>query len=54
MTSTTFIDNQTVINADWLNDVNAATYLGSGVYTPAGTGAQATTVQNKLRNFNDF
>lgn len=49
MTSTTFIDKQTIIQADWLNDVNSATYAGTAVYTPAGTGAVATTVQAKLR-----
>jgi len=31
MASTFFINNTTVILADWLNDVNAATYLSSGV-----------------------
>jgi hypothetical protein len=49
MTTTNFVDKQTVIQADWLNDVDAATYRGAAVYTPAGTGAVATTMQVKLR-----
>lgn len=48
-----FIDNDVSssnrVMADWLNDVNNATYNGTAVYTPAGTGAVATTVQAKLR-----
>jgi Pectate lyase superfamily protein len=48
MTSKTFISG-TVIDKEWLNDVDAATYEGSAVYTPSGTGAVATTVQSKLR-----
>lgn len=31
MASTTFIDNQTVIVASWLNDVNAYTYNGTSI-----------------------
>lgn len=31
MASTTFINNQTVIVADWLNDVNANTYDGESI-----------------------
>jgi hypothetical protein len=31
MASTTFIDNQTVIVAAWLNDVNAYTYNGTSI-----------------------
>jgi len=31
MSSTTFIDNQTVIYASWLNDVNAYTYNGTSI-----------------------
>lgn len=53
MTSTTFIDKQTVIQADWLNDVNTKTYADTSntvAYTPAGTGAVATTVQAKLQS----
>lgn len=45
MASTTFVDGQTVIEADWLNDVNTAVYnpaaaiipASSIVNTPAGT-----------------
>ena len=48
MTSTVFTSG-TVIESPWLNDVNGATYSGTAVYTPAGTGAVATTVQAKLR-----
>jgi Pectate lyase superfamily protein len=49
MSSTLFEQFKTPINADWLNEVNAATFSGSAVYTPAGSGAVATTVQTKLR-----
>jgi hypothetical protein len=56
MATTNFIDKQTVIQADWLNDVDATVYGlpaagGAGLvgYLPAGTGAVATTVQGKLR-----
>jgi len=50
---TTFVSG-TTITAPWLNDVNGVVYKGalssSNVgYTPAGTGAVATTVQAKLR-----
>jgi len=31
MASTTFINNQTVIYAEWLNDVNAWTYDGTSI-----------------------
>ena len=48
MTTTNFTTG-TVITSEWLNDVDDATYAGSAVYTPAGTGAVATTVQAKLR-----
>jgi hypothetical protein len=61
MTSKTFTQG-TVIDSAWLNDVNTKTYSdpvpvalaafsGSSLvgYTPAGTGAVATTVQAKLR-----
>lgn len=48
MTSTVFTTG-TVIESPWLNDVNGATYNGTAVYTPAGTGAVATTMQAKLR-----
>ena len=49
MATTNFIDRVTPINASWLNDVDAATYEGTGVFTTAGTGAVARTVQAKLR-----
>ena len=48
MTSTVFTSG-TVIESPWLNDVNAATYNGGAVYTPAGASAVPTTVQAKLR-----
>jgi len=66
MTTTNFVSG-TVIQSDWLNDVDEAVYTtvpsntasiatlegSSGSahvgYTPAGTGAVATTVQTKLR-----
>ena len=48
MTSKTFVSGTTIDSA-WLNDVNDATYEGTAVYTPAGTGAVATTIQNKLQ-----
>lgn len=50
MTSTVFTTG-TVIESPWLNDVNGATYNGTAVYTPAGTGAIATTMQTKLRQY---
>jgi hypothetical protein len=36
MTTTTFVDKQTVIEADWLNDVDAAVYaaIGTGILSP--------------------
>jgi len=49
MPTTNFVPFQTPINADWLNEVDAATFDGAAVYTPAGTGAVTTTVQTKLR-----
>ena len=51
MASKTFTSG-TVIDSAWLNDVNTKTYADSSdtvAYTPAGTGAVATTVQTKLR-----
>lgn len=60
MTSTVFVDLVgPPVNAAWLNDANAAVYTtlplllsaagsSSVGYTPAGTGAIATTVQRKL------
>lgn len=49
MASTTFYDRITPIYAEWLNAIDAAAYEGTAVYTPAGTGAVATTTQAKLR-----
>jgi hypothetical protein len=49
MASTVFQDGVTAIGADWLNDVNAATYNGTAGYAVADTGAVPTTVQAKLR-----
>jgi len=46
MASTVFINNNTVIVADWLNDVNAATYLTSGSVLTAET--VATELANKV------
>ena len=51
MTSTVFTSG-TVIESPWLNDVNTKTYADTSntvAYTPAGTGAVATTVQTNLR-----
>ena len=55
MTSTTFVDKQTVIQADWLNDVNQKAYgpakPGDAAlvgYLPSGTGAVLKTVQAKF------
>lgn len=60
MTSTTFIDKTTLIEAPWLNDVDALVYQGQlddgttgasiSRYLPAGTGAVATTVDAELKN----
>jgi hypothetical protein len=53
MTSTVFTPG-TTIESPWLNDVNAKTYNDTSAtvaYLPAGTGAVATTVQTKLRQF---
>lgn len=53
MASTVF-STGTVITAPWLNDVNTKTYSDTSntvAYTPAGTGAVATTVQAKLRQY---
>lgn len=59
MTDTTFTNTTTPIVASWLQDVNNTTYKGMGpggvpgasisTYLSSGTGAQSTTVQNKLR-----
>jgi hypothetical protein len=44
MTNKVFTDYVTPIDAAWLNDVNGATYLGTGVNVPAG-GVSSTTQQ---------
>jgi hypothetical protein len=52
MTSKTFTSG-TVIDKDWLNDVNTKTYADTSntvAYTPSGTGSVVTTVQQQLRN----
>ena len=49
MATTNFTDYSTVVPASWLNDVDAATYEGAAIFTPAGTGAVSRTVQAKLR-----
>lgn len=60
MANTNFVDSQTPVVASWLNDVNNFVYEGTippgstfpssnVTYTPSGSGAVATTVQNKLR-----
>lgn len=51
MADTTFVDQVTTVTADWLNDVNDATYNGTAVFTPTGTGAVVRTTQDKLRDF---
>lgn len=57
MTTTNFIDNQTVIYADWLNDVDAHVYDQNSTshssnnisFLQSGTGASLKTTQSKLR-----
>jgi hypothetical protein len=52
MANTNFVDGVTPITAQWLNDVNTATYgntMAGVTYTPAGTGAVPSTIQAKLR-----
>ena len=49
MASTTFIDNQTIIYAAWLNDVNNAVYNGvfaNGVLNPTTVNATTITTTN--------
>lgn len=56
MSDTNFTSGTTIASS-WLNDVNDATYNGTAVFTPAGTGAIAKTTQSKLRevvSLNDF
>jgi hypothetical protein len=58
MPSTTFVNNQTVIYADWLNDVNSITYniLGNGTTIPATKTAAMTNLGalNKDNNLSDL
>lgn len=46
MSSTTFVNQQTVIQADWLNDVNSVTYnlIGDGTTIPASKPALLTSI----------
>lgn len=46
---TTNFSAGTVVTSTWLNEVDAATFDGAAVHTPAGTGAVATSMQAKLR-----
>ena len=51
MSSTTFLDGQTIIYASWLNDANAAVYNGNfpnGILNP--TTVNATTVNTTNLN----
>jgi hypothetical protein len=53
MSDTNFVDQETVIEASWLNDVNDTVYR----FTQSGTGAVPRILQNKVReyaNFKDF
>lgn len=53
MATTNFIDGQTPVSAEWLNEVDQVVHDADGAayvgYTPAGTGAVSTDVQTKLR-----
>jgi hypothetical protein len=54
MVSTTFVDQVTPIVAAWANDVNAATYAGTGgslgqPFNVGATGSVATTLQAKVK-----
>lgn len=48
MTTTTFIDGTTLVQASWLNDVDGATYRSSGAYTNPSSGGAARTVAAKF------
>lgn len=48
MASTVFINNSTVIIADWLNDVNSATYLTNGTVLTADEIQTSFTNQTTL------
>lgn len=57
MASTTFIDNQTVIYAAWLNDVNNTVYNGSfpnGSITVTNLIATNATITNLTSSYGDF
>ena len=62
MATTTFVDNQTVIYAAWLNDVNNAVYNGIfpngslSVTTVSATNVLATnaTITNLTASFGNF
>lgn len=54
MASTTFIDNQTIIYAAWLNDVNNAIYNGNfpgTTYTFSNLVATNATITNLTASF---
>ena len=54
MASTTFVDNQTVIYAAWLNDVNNAVYNGTfpnGVLNCTNLIATTATITNLTASF---
>jgi hypothetical protein len=55
MSSTTFVNQQTVIQADWLNDVNSVTYnlIGNGTTIPATKSALLTSI-GALASANNF
>jgi len=46
---TTNFSAGTSITSTWLNEVDAATFDGAAVFTPAGTGAVTRTAQAKMR-----
>lgn len=53
MSSTTFVDNQTVIYASWLNDVNAVAYNGTfiaSIVTPSNLVCNGTVSGNGFNN----
>lgn len=57
MASTTFIDQQTVIYAAWLNDVNNAVYNGTfpnGTINVTNLIATNATIDNLTITFGDF
>ena len=57
MASTTFVDNQTVIYAAWLNDVNNAVYNGTfpnGVLNCTNLIATNATITNLTASYGNF